>query len=82
MLSQIEEFVNYIHRRNTEARTWRDYRGDLRQFAAVVGDCAPGAVTFRDVDRFVARQQERGFKPATVNRRMATSWRCSSGSSL
>jgi integrase/recombinase XerD len=71
MLSQIEEFVNWIHRRNAEARTWRDYRGDLKQFVAVVGDCAPGAVTFREIDRFVAQQQERGFKPATVNRRLA-----------
>jgi hypothetical protein len=29
MLSQIEEFVNWIHRRNPEARTWRDYNYDL-----------------------------------------------------
>jgi hypothetical protein len=64
MLSQIEEFVNYIRRRNAQARAWRDYRGDLGQFAAMVGDCAPGAVTFCEVDRFVTRQQERGFKPA------------------
>ena len=41
MLSQIEEFVNWVHRRNAQARTWRDYRNDLRQFAAVVGDCDP-----------------------------------------
>lgn len=71
MLSQIEEFVNWVRRRNNQARTWRDYRNDLRQFAAVVGDCDPGKVTFREIDLFIARQRERGYKPATVNRRLA-----------
>lgn len=71
MLSQIEEFVNWVHRRNAEARTWRDYRGDLAQFAAVVGDCDPAKITFREIDLFIARQREKGFKPATVNRRLA-----------
>jgi site-specific recombinase XerD len=71
MLSQIEEFVNWVHRRNAQARTWRDYRGDLTQFAAVVGDCDPATVTFREIDRFIACQREKGCKPATVNRRLA-----------
>jgi site-specific recombinase XerD len=71
MLSQIEEFVNWVRRRNNQARTWRDYRNDLRQFAAVVGDCDPAQVTFREIDLFIARQRELGFKPATVNRRLA-----------
>jgi site-specific recombinase XerD len=53
------------------SRTWRDYRGDLRQFAAVVGDRPPEAITFADVDRFVAEQVGRGLKPPTVNRRLA-----------
>ena len=43
MLSQIKEFVNYIRRRNAQARTWRDHRGDLRQFAALVGGVASTA---------------------------------------
>jgi hypothetical protein len=38
MLSQIEDFVNWVRRRNPQARTWRDYSYDLAQFAAVVGD--------------------------------------------
>ena len=50
MLSQIEEFVNWARRRNNQARTWRDYRNDLQQFAAVVGDCDPAKVTFREID--------------------------------
>jgi len=27
-LSEIEYFVNWVHRRNPEARTWKDYRYD------------------------------------------------------
>jgi len=41
MLSQIEDFVNWMHRRNPAARAWRDYSFDLAQFAAVVGDRSP-----------------------------------------
>jgi site-specific recombinase XerD len=71
MLSQIEDFVNWVRRRNPQARTWRGYSYDLRQFAAVVGDHSPGEITLRDIDRFVNSQVSRGFKPATVNRRLA-----------
>lgn len=71
MLKEIEQFVNWLRRRNPQARTWRDYRYDLSQFAAVVGDQPPGAVTFHEVDRFVIQQAGRGFKPATINRRLA-----------
>jgi site-specific recombinase XerD len=71
MLTEIECFVNWLRRRNPNAHTWRDYRIDLTQFAAVAGDRPPGEVTFRDVDRFVAAQVAHGFQPATVNRRLA-----------
>lgn len=71
MLSQISEFVNWVRRRNADARTWRDYSYDLQQFVAVVGDCLPNEITLRDIDRFVSSQVARGFKPATVNRRLA-----------
>lgn len=71
MLAKIECFVNWLRRRNPEARTWRDYAYDLKQFAAVVGDQPPSAVTFHNVDRFVTEQAARGFKPATINRRLA-----------
>jgi len=71
MLSEIDEFVNWVHRRNSEARTWRDYSYDLRQFLDVVGERPPNQVTIRDIDRFVSSQVGRGFKPATVNRRLA-----------
>lgn len=71
MLSEINEFVNWVRRRNPTARTWRDYGYDLHQFVEVVGDHPPGEITFREVDRFVSLQAERGFQPATVNRRLA-----------
>ena len=71
MLSEIERFVNWARRRSPEAHTWRDYRCDLHFFVECVGDRAPREVTFRDVDRFIARQAERGFKPSTINRRLA-----------
>ena len=71
MLAEIECFVNWMRRRNPEARTWRDYSYDLKQFVAVVGDRPPGSITLHDVDRFVTQQADRGFKPSTINRRLA-----------
>lgn len=71
MLSQIEDFVNWVRRRNPQARTWRDYSYDLLKFAAVIGERSPGEITHRDIDRFVDCQVARGFKPTTINRRLA-----------
>ncbi len=71
MLVEIERFVNWQRRRNPDARTWRDYGYDLKQFVAVVGDGPPGSIRFQDVDRFVISQADRGFKPSTINRRLA-----------
>ncbi|MGH9856608.1 MAG: tyrosine-type recombinase/integrase, partial [Acidobacteriota bacterium] len=71
MRDEIDRFLGWVHRRNPQARTWRDYGYDLEQFLAVVGDEPPDAVTFHDVDAFVITQSARGFKPATINRRLA-----------
>lgn len=71
MLSEVERFVNWTRRRSPEARTWKDYGYDLRFFIEVVGDRPPKEITFRDVDRFIAVQSEKGFKPSTINRRLA-----------
>ena len=71
MLSEIEGFVNWVRRRSPAARTWKDYGYDLRFFVSVVGDRPPKEITFREIDRFVACQVEKGFKPATINRRLA-----------
>lgn len=71
MLAEVEAFVNWVRRRSPAARTWKDYGYDLRFFIEVVGDRSPKEITFRDIDRFVAVQSEKGFKPATINRRLA-----------
>lgn len=71
MLDEIERFVNWIRRRNPQAHTWRDYRCDLQQFVAIIGNRPPADITFQDVDHFITIQTERGFQPATVNRRLA-----------
>lgn len=71
MRDDIDRFVGWVRRRNPQARTWRDYGYDLEQFVAMVGDKPPAAVTFHDVDAFVMAQAARGFKPATINRRLA-----------
>jgi site-specific recombinase XerD len=71
MLAEIESFINWQRRRNAAARTWRDYRYDLKQFLEVVGDRPPSAVTFHDVDRFIMQQAACGFAPSTINRRLA-----------
>ncbi len=72
MLAEVERFVNWTRRRSPEARTWKDYGYDLRFFAQVVGDRPPNEVTFREIDHFVALQSEKGFKPSTINRRLAS----------
>jgi site-specific recombinase XerD len=72
MLSEIQRFIQSIRRHSPDARTWRDYTSDLKLFASVVGDVSPDSVSARDIDRFVAIQTERGFKPATINRRLGT----------
>jgi site-specific recombinase XerD len=71
MLDEIHEFVNWMRIRNPQAHTWQDYQCDLRQFAAFVGHCAVGEVTFKEVDGFVRDHVENGRSPATINRRLA-----------
>ena len=72
MLNEIESFVNWVRRRSPGARTWKDYGYDLRFFVQFVGDRPPREITFREIDRFIALQSEKGFKPTTINRRLAS----------
>jgi site-specific recombinase XerD len=72
MLAEIGAFVNWVRRRNPEARTWRDYECDLKLFFAAVGDCAPGEITPSNIDEFVISQAALGRKASTINRRLAT----------
>jgi site-specific recombinase XerD len=72
MLSEIERFVNWVRRRSPNAHTWQDYRCDLNFFLESVGDRPANEITFRDIDRFLSQQLEKGFKPSTINRRLAS----------
>lgn len=72
MLSEIESFVNWVRRRNPQARTWKDYQYDLNQVVTFLGDVPIEHITFREVDRFVNAQVAEGRKPTTINRRLAT----------
>jgi site-specific recombinase XerD len=72
MLSEIERFVNWVRRRSPQARTWRDYGYDLHFFVQVVGDRPPREISFHDIDKFISQQAAQGFKPTTINRRLAT----------
>jgi len=71
MLSQIADFVNWLHRRNPQARTWRDYSYDLHHFANAMGNRSPHEINFHDVDHFISLQVSLGYKPTTINRRLA-----------
>ena len=71
MLSEIDRFVNWARRRNPEARTHKDYRYDLAQFAAIMGQKDLSEINFQDIDRFVQSQVSRGLKATTINRRLA-----------
>lgn len=72
MLAEVERFVNWIRRRSPGSRTWKDYTYDLRIFMGVVGDLAPKDVTIKDIDHFITIQSRNGFKPSTINRRLAS----------
>lgn len=71
MLAEIDRFVNWVRRRSPNARTWRDYQYDLKQFAEAMGNRPHNTITFQDIDDFVSQQVKRGMAPCTVNRRLA-----------
>jgi site-specific recombinase XerD len=71
MLSQIADFVNWLRRRNPSARTWRDYSYDLYHFASAMGNLSSKEINFHDIDHFVSLQVSQGYKPTTINRRLA-----------
>ena len=71
MVNEIHSFVNWLQRRNPQARTWKDYRHVLNRFRAVVGDKSPSEVTVKDVDNFVVALVERGLQATTINRHLA-----------
>lgn len=71
MKAEIERFINWVRMRSPQARTWRDYRCDLGLFIDVMGGKNVDEIRPRDLDEFVNIQVGRGYKPSTVNRRLA-----------
>jgi len=66
----LPEFERYLQRRYPGRSTAKHYLSDLRQFQKV---CPKPweAVTSADIDAFVEAGQRQGWKPATVQRRVA-----------
>jgi site-specific recombinase XerD len=71
MLADIEHFITWVRMRSPQARTWRDYRCDLVLFQQVVGNQSILDIYPQQIDNFVNFQIEQGYKPSTVNRRLA-----------
>jgi site-specific recombinase XerD len=71
MLAEIDAYIDWVRIRSPQAKTWRDYSCDLSLFSSLIGDRIPTEVLPNDIDRFVDYQIGRGFKPGTVNRRLA-----------
>ena len=71
MLQEIDPFIDWVRLRSPAAKTWRDYRCDLELFTSVVGDQDTAKILPQDVDRLVSHQVDQGFKPSTINRRLA-----------
>ncbi len=71
MQTEVVQFINWVRMRSPEARTWRDYRCDLELFMKVVEGKTVEEVRPRDIDDLVNVQIGKGYKPSTVNRRLA-----------
>ena len=71
MFSEIERFIDWVQMRSPQARTWRDYKCDLGLFMKVAGSPPIEEIRPRTLDEFVRFQISKGYKPSTVNRRLA-----------
>lgn len=71
MLTEIERFIDWVRMRSPQARTWRDYQCDLNLFTNVMVKRELARIRPRDLDDFVNFQVNQGYKPSTVNRRLA-----------
>jgi site-specific recombinase XerD len=71
MLAEVNRFIDWVRMRSPQARTWRDYKCDLAQFTNAMASREPETIRPKDLDHFVQLQINKGFKPNTVNRRLA-----------
>ena len=72
MVSEIKQFINWVHLRNPHARTWKDYTYDLNLFIQVIGDKAVEEITPQHVSDFIEHMSEDGACVRTINRRIKT----------
>ncbi len=71
MMVEVERFIDWVRMRSPQARTWRDYQCDLDLFITIVGNRNADEIHPHDIDDFVKTQIGKGYKPSTVNRRLA-----------
>jgi site-specific recombinase XerD len=71
MHNEVKRFINWVWMRSPQARTWRDYKCDLDLFMKVMGGKNVEEIHPRNIDEFVNHQTGKGYKPSTVNRRLA-----------
>ncbi len=70
MLSEIQEFQQWLRRKSPNASTHRHYANDVKLFFEWFGGL-PHNVTVLDIDHFIEYSQSQGHAIATVNRRLA-----------
>jgi integrase/recombinase XerD len=66
---EIGSFCAHLKARNYSPHTVESYRFDLRLFFAEIAG-GPREVTWREIDRFIERQQQQGLVATTINRRL------------
>ncbi|MBI3951367.1 MAG: tyrosine-type recombinase/integrase [Acidobacteria bacterium] len=67
--AQIEQFRQYLRRRNYSPHTMENYALDLRLFFDQVNKPVK-EISWRDVDRFIQQQHDQGLAATTINRRL------------
>ena len=66
---EIDLFCQHLRTRNYSAHTVANYELDLCLFFGAAGKTV-ARITWRDVDRFIEQQYQKGLAPTTINRRL------------
>jgi site-specific recombinase XerD len=72
MKDEIAQFSRFLKRRFGNRSTSKHYINDLNLFVKHAGDLSVATISAHDVDNFVEEQANRGLKPTTINRRLAS----------
>lgn len=71
MVNEIQDFIRWVRVRSPQARTWRDYQCDLAIFKRKMEGHLVEDIRPRHVDEYVNSLVDAGYKPSTINRRLA-----------